>query len=89
MQNIAVEAYEWLDPEELGEVAEKFAQAQLLVTLFDGNPDKWIEFIETRGTAAERERDLPYAQEVKRRMHDDPQHVERLRQHLLAIARLL
>lgn len=86
---VAVEAYEWLDTKEVGEVAAKFARAQLLVTLFDGDPDKWIEFIETRGTAEERERDLPFAREMKRRLSDDPRHVERLREHMLAIARLL
>ena len=63
---VAVEAYEWVDTTSLGEVAANLARAQLLVTLFDGDPDKWIDFIESRGTADERERDLPFAQEVKR-----------------------
>ena len=89
MQEIAVEAVEWVDTMSLGEVAANFARAQLLVTLFDGDPDKWIAFIEKRGTAEERERDLPYAQEIKRRLDDDPKHVERLRRHLRALSRLL
>ena len=37
---VAVEAYEWVDTTNLGEVAAKFARAQLLATLFDGDPDK-------------------------------------------------
>ena len=86
---VAVEAYEWMDMTGLGEVAANFARAQLLVTLFDGNPDKWIAFIETCGTPEERERDLPFAREVKRRLGDDPKHVERLRRHLRALSRLL
>lgn len=89
MQVVAVEAYEWVDTMNLGEVAANFARAQLLVTLFDGDPDKWIHFIETCGTSDERERDLPYAREIKRRMGDDPRHVERLRRHLRALSRLL
>lgn len=89
MQEVAVEAYEWVDTMNLGEVAANFARAQLLVTLFDGDPDKWIAFIETSGTAEERERDLPYAREIKRRMGEDPKHVERLRRHLRALSRLL
>jgi hypothetical protein len=89
VQEVAVEAYEWVDTMNLGEVAANFARAQLLVTLFDGDPDKWIAFIETSGTPQERERDLPYAREVKRRLGDDPKHVERLRRHMRAISRLL
>ena len=89
MQEVAVEAYEWVDTMNLGEVAANFARAQLLVTLFDGDPDKWITFIENCGTPAERERDLPYAREIKRRLDDDPKHVERLRRHLRALSRLL
>lgn len=89
MQEVAVEAYEWVDTMNLGEVAANFARAQLLVTLFDGDPDKWIAFIESSGTSEERERDLPYAREIKRRLDDDPKHVERLRRHLRALSRLL
>ena len=89
MQEVAVEAYEWMDTTNLGEVAANFARAQLLVTLFDGDPDKWIQFIEHCGTPQERERDLPFAREVKRRLDDDPRHVERLRRHLRALSRLL
>ena len=86
---VAVEAYEWVDTTNLGEVAANFARAQLLVTVFDGDPDKWIAFIEHSGTPEERERDLPFAREVKRRLDDDPKHVERLRRHLRALSRLL
>lgn len=89
MQDVAVEAYEWVDTGNLGEVAANFARAQLLITLFDGDPDKWIAFIENCGTPEERERDLPYAREIKRRLDDDPKHVERLRRHLWALSRLL
>ncbi len=86
---VAVEAYEWVDTASLGEVAAKFARAQLLITLFDGNPDKWIAFIESCGTAEERECDLPFALEVKRRLAGDPRHVQRLRRHVLALSQLL
>ena len=89
MQEVAVEAYEWVDTMNLGEVAANFARAQLLVTVFDGDPDKWIAFIESSGTPEERERDLPYAREIKRRLGEDPKHVERLRRHLRALSRLL
>jgi hypothetical protein len=89
VQEVAVEAYEWVDTVNLGEVAANFARAQLLITLFDGDPDKWITFIENCGTPDERERDLPYAREIKRRMNDDPKHVDRLRRHLRALSRLL
>src|SRR5437588_751183 len=56
---------------------------------YRGQSDKWIAFIESSGSAEERERDLPFAREVKRRLGDDPKHVERLRRHLRALSRLL
>lgn len=86
---IAVEAYAWVDTTGLSEVASNFARAQMLITLFDGDPDKWITFIESFGTAQERERDLPFALEVKRRLSSDPRHVQRLRRLVRALSQLL
>ena len=80
MQEVAVEAYEWVDTMNLGEVAANFARAQLLVTLFDGDPDKWIDFIEREGTPHEREHDLPFAKAIKYRMAKEPDVIPRLRQ---------
>lgn len=89
MEAVAVEAYDWVDTGSLGEVAANFARAQMLITLFDGDPDKWIRFIETSGTAEERQHDLPFALEVKQRASRDPRYIQRLRRHVRAISVLL
>jgi hypothetical protein len=89
VEAVAVEAYDWVDTGSLGEVAANFARAQMLITLFDGDPDKWIDFIQTSGTPEERERDLPFALEVKRRASHDPRHIQRLRRLVRAVSVLL
>jgi hypothetical protein len=52
----------------------------MLFSLFDGDPDKWIDFLESHGTADERRNDLPFAEELKRRITRDARHLDRLRQ---------
>jgi hypothetical protein len=52
----------------------------MMLSLFDGDPDKWIEFLGSNGTAEERRNDLPFAEELKRRIAEDAGYLERLRQ---------
>jgi hypothetical protein len=77
---MAVETYDWVDTTNLSALVANFARIHMLLSLFDGEPDKWIEFLESSGTDEERACDLPYAEALKRRMIDDPSHIERLRQ---------
>ncbi|HXH38688.1 MAG TPA: hypothetical protein VNN08_08675 [Thermoanaerobaculia bacterium] len=74
-----VEAYDWVDTTNLSMLVANFARIHMLLSLFDGDPDKWIDFLVTNGTAEERRNDLPFAEELKRRMEEDPHHVDRLR----------
>lgn len=85
----AVQAYDWIDTTNLSAIVANFARAHILVSLFDGDPDKWIDFIAADGTAEERERDLPFAMQVKERLVQDPQHVDHIRSLVHAFSRLL
>lgn len=86
---MSVETYDWVDTTKLSSLVANFARAQILVTLFDGNPDKWIEFLRAEGTAEELEHDLPFALGVKRRLLIDPEHVEKIRALVQSFSKLL
>jgi hypothetical protein len=80
VQAMAVETYDWVDTTNLSALVANFARVHMLLSLFDGDPDKWIEFLKWHGTDEERRRDLPFADDLKRRMAEDPHHLDRLRQ---------
>ena len=65
----AVETYDWVDTTNLSILVANFARIHMLLSLFDGDPDKWIDFLMSNGTA----------EELKRRMAEDPHYVDRLR----------
>ena len=70
--DVSVEVLGWTPRWSLGAVAANFARMQVLLTLFDGDPDKWLELIE-RGTAsAEDEADVPFLVVMKQRIAEDP-----------------
>ncbi|HEY4641426.1 MAG TPA: hypothetical protein VII75_08790 [Thermoanaerobaculia bacterium] len=74
-----VEAYELVETWRLSELVANFARIHILVTLFDGKPDLWLDFIDRDGTAEEREYDRPFIEGLKQRMADDPALIETMR----------
>lgn len=68
--DVPVEVLEWTPRWSLGAVAANFARMQMLLTLFDGDPDKWLEMIERAGSP-EDESDLPFLLAVKQRIGED------------------
>ena len=79
-QAMEVETYDWVDTTNLSALVANFACVHMLLSLFDGDPDKWIEFLQWHGTDEERRRDLPVVEDLKRRIAEDPLHIDRLRQ---------
>ena len=76
---MTVETYDWVETKNLSALVANFARVHMLLSIFDGEPDKWIEFLELNGSAEERRRDLPFAEALKRRMTDDPGFIDHLR----------
>jgi hypothetical protein len=74
-----VEAFTPVKTVDLSPLVGDFARVHMFLSLFDGDPDKWIEFIEREGTSHEREHDLPFARAIKYRMAHDPTVIPRLR----------
>ena len=75
----ALEAYDWVDTSNLSQLVADFARVQMLVAIFDGDPQKWIEFLDHDATPEERRLEMPIAQAFRRRAMSDPGYVERLR----------
>ena len=76
---VSVEAYEWIQTSHLSELVANFARVHILVTLFDGDPDKWLAFIRKEGTAEERQFDQPFVEDVKQRLGIEPQLIDEMR----------
>jgi hypothetical protein len=88
LQLNGVEAYEWLSVSSLSGLVAYFARLHILLTLFDGNPDKWLELIDHDGTPEEQANDRPFAEQCKRRIESDPLHLERMRMAMREISTL-
>jgi len=84
-----VETYDWIDTSNLSRLVADFARVQMLVALFDGDPQKWVEFLEHSATPEERERELPVALRFRRRAASDPHYIERLRDAVLQFSQLV
>ena len=89
MQDSAVQTYEWIETSSLSELVANFARIHMLISLFDGNPEKWILFLQSSGTAAEREQELPFAHRLRDRIALEPEHVERLTGLVREFSRLM
>lgn len=70
MEMPMIEGVDWLPRWSLFGVAEDFARVQILLTVFDGDPDKWLEMIRKSGTPAD-QADVPFLLEMKQRMAED------------------
>ena len=75
-----VEAFTSVKTVDLSPLVGDFARVHMFLSIFDGDPDKWIDFIEREGTSHEREHDMPFARAIKFRMATDPTVIPRLRQ---------
>jgi hypothetical protein len=86
---MTVETYDWVETTNLSALVANFARVHMLLSIFDGQPDKWIEFLQMNGTAEERRRDLPFAEALKQRMTDDPGYIDRLRRVVGEVSELI
>ena len=85
----ALEAYDWVDTTNLSQLVANFARVHMLVALFDGDPQKWIDFLDENGTPEERRREMPVAQAFRRRAMSEPGYIEKLREAVQQFSNLL
>ncbi|HEX9983343.1 MAG TPA: hypothetical protein VGF69_08765 [Thermoanaerobaculia bacterium] len=83
------ETYELMPTWSLYGLAENFARLQILLTLFDGDPEKWLDFIDRFGSERERLEDVPFLEELKVRLAEDPEALEQMRRLIREASTLL
>ena len=74
----AVEVVDWSPRWGMGALAANFARIQILLTVYDGDPERWLESIAREG-GPEDEGDLPFLATMKDRMAADPRLIDDLR----------
>lgn len=74
----SIEGIEWVPRWSWFGVAEDFARVQILLTVFDGEPEKWLDMIRTSGTPAD-QTDVPFLIELKQRLDDEPEMIDDMR----------
>ena len=85
----SVEIHEWIDTSNLSQLVASFARIHILLAVFDGNPDRWLDMIAADGTAEEREKDFRFLIALKKKMHERPTLLEELRGSIRDFARLI
>jgi hypothetical protein len=70
-----VEVIDWMPRWGFWGLSADFARVQILLNVFDGDPDKWLQAIERWGETD----DLPFVVAVKERMAEDPSLLEDMR----------
>ena len=84
-----VEVHEWIDTSNLSQLVASFARIHILLAVFDGNPDRWLEMISADGTPEEREADAHFLVALKKKMATRPALLEELRASVRDFARLM
>jgi hypothetical protein len=85
----AVEVHEWVDTSNLSQLVASFARIHILLAVFDGNPDRWLDMIAADGTPEEREKDFHFLIGLKKKMAERPTLLEELRGSIRDFARLI
>lgn len=75
---VPVEIVDWSPRWGMGALAANFARVQILLTMFDGDPDKWLETIDRNG-GPEDDGDVPFLLTLKTRLSTEPTLLDDLR----------
>lgn len=67
----AVEIIEWTPRWGFSGASANFARLQILMTVFDGDPDKWLDAIVRWGNKGD-DTDVPFLVAIKQRLVHDP-----------------
>ena len=77
-EEVAVEVLEWTPRWGFSGASANFARLQILLTVFDGDPDKWLDAIVRWGNKGD-DHDVPFLGAMKQRIADDPRFLDDMR----------
>ena len=81
----AVEVIEWTPRWGFSGASANFARLQILMTVFDGDPDKWLDAIVRWGNKGD-DSDVPFLVAMKQRLVKDPTFLSDMRKIMDAFA---
>ena len=67
----AVEVLEWTPRWGFSGASANFARLQILINVFDGDPDKWLDALARWGNKGD-DADVPFLVAIKKRLAEDP-----------------
>jgi hypothetical protein len=85
----AVEVHEWVDTSTLSALVASFARVHILLSVFNGDVDAWLQMIASSGTPTEVAIDAPFLIALKHRINDRPELVAELRESVRKFASLM
>ena len=74
----AVEVLEWTPRWGFSGASANFARLQILLTVFDGDPDKWLDAVVRWGDRGD-DVDVPFLVAMKQRIAQDPAFLDDMR----------
>jgi hypothetical protein len=88
-ETATIEVLEWVDTRPLSSLVASFARVHILLSVFDGDADTWLDMIGSSGTAEEVANDAPFLAALKRRLVAEPHLIEDLRAAVQQFANLM
>ena len=80
-----VDVIDWAPRWSFWGLSANFARVQILLTVFDGDPDKWLDAIERWGREFD-EGDVPFLVAMKQRLGEDPSLLDDMRRIMTEFA---
>ena len=84
-----IEVHEWVDTRPLSSLVASFARVHILLSVFNGDADSWLEMIASSGTEEEVANDVPFLAALKRRLVQEPHLIDELRDAVRQFAALM
>ena len=86
---VPVEVIDWVDTRSLSSLVASFARVHILLSVFNGDADAWLAMIASSGTDEEVTNDAPFLAALKRRLVQEPDLIDELRQAVQQFASLM
>jgi hypothetical protein len=84
-----IEVHDWEDRAEYLGLVSDFARVHVLLSIFDGDINKWLEMIDTVGSRTERLADGPFLRTLQQRLAREPRLLDDLRRAVSDFAGLV
>jgi hypothetical protein len=88
-QNQSIEIHDWDGTPDVSSLVADFSRVYVLLSIFDGDPAKWLQMIDSVGTRNEKLTDAPFLHRLQQRLVREPQLMNELQRVVSEFARLV